>query len=316
MKKILITGAAGFIGHYLVKEFMSDYTVVCMVRSKNSNLDRLDDVLNDIEIIYHDVKEPCNHLIDSLKDVEIILHAAGNPSSEHGTSDPVSMLHDNVIGTANLLELARKLSLKRFVYYSAGEIFGPVKENMESKDDDAYNSITPYAASKAAGEELCAAYSNSFQVPTSILHLMNTFGPRSQSNRFPVIAINKILNDEILDIHVGDDNSISGRRWFHAADVALHTRFILDNQTLITEKWNSAGSEFISNLNFATMISDILGKELKYKLTPNQRLGHSPFISIDPSKIYMRGWKQRISNQARLIDTVNWYKQNQEWLTK
>ena len=125
-----------------------------------------------------------------------------------------------------------------------------------------------------------------------------------------------MLNDEILDIHMGANNSIGGRRWFHAADVALHTRFILDNQTLITEKWNSAGNEFINNLDFAKMISTILGKQLNYKLVPIQRAGHDPFISIDPFKIYQRGWKQVISTKDRLADTVNWYRKNQEWLTK
>ena len=317
MKKILITGAAGFIGHYLVKEFISDYKVVCMIRSTESNLDRLSDVLNDVEIIYHDIKNTCDHLVDSLKDVEVILHAGGNPSSEDSINNPMLVITDNVLGTANLLELARKLPIKRFVYYSAGEIFGPVKDGSDSKENDAYNSISPYAASKASGEELCTAYSHTFKVPTSILHLINTFGQKSQSKRFPVITIKKLLNNEVLDIHTGgDNNSVGGRRWFHAADVALHTRFILDNQQLVTEKWNSAGHDFINNLDFAMMISDILGKKLNYNLVPMQRAGHNPFISIDPYKIYNRGWKPQISTQDRLIDTVKWYEQNKEWLTK
>lgn len=313
MKKILITGGTGFIGHYLVKEFISDYEIICLVRPGSKNLTRLEEHLNNIKVIEHDIRYPLDRIKNQLLDIDIILHAGGNPSAADSLLDPLMSINDNILGTAHLLELSRKLKLKRFVYYSSSEVFGPVPIGVDSNEYDAYNSNSPYAATKAAGEELCIAYSRSFNIPISIFHINNTFGLKSQSNRLPVIIIKKILNNEVLDIHVGN-NVIGGRRWFYAGDVASHTRFVLNNQTQSCEKWNSAGNKFINNLDLALMISKIIGKELKYKLIPIDRPGHDLCFSINPEKIYNLGWTEPTPFLTRLEETVHWYLKNQHWL--
>jgi dTDP-glucose 4,6-dehydratase len=315
MKKVLITGGAGFIGHYLVKEFLKDHTVVCIIRPGSKNLDRLVEVKDKIEIIYHDIKNSYDSIVDQLKDVKVILHAGANPSSESSILDPVSVVMDNVVGTIHLLELSRKLDIERFVYFGAGESFGPIKPGTDSGENDAYNSVSPYAASKAGGEELCISYAHTFGIPVSVIHLTNTFGQRSQSKRFPVIAIKKILDDDTLELHIDENNLIGGRRWIHAEDVALHTRFLLNNQKHLYEKWNTTGNKFISNLEFAENIASILRKKLKYKLVPIQRQGHNTYFSMTPEKFYRLGWKEDINIYDRLTETVNWYKENTKWLT-
>jgi dTDP-glucose 4,6-dehydratase len=221
---------------------------------------------------------------------------------------------DNVLGTLNLLEHARHTGVERFVYYSSAEVFGPIPIGQDSQPNDAYNSNSPYAAGKAAGEELCMAYANSFNVPASIIHINNTFGPRCQSNRLPVIIIRKLLNNETLDIHVGPGKLVGGRRWFYAGDVASHTRFILNTQTARCEKWNSAGRKFINNLDFAQLIAQAMGKELKYRLVPIDRPGHDLCFSVDPSKLYDLGWTETMSFEQRLLQTVNWYLENPNWV--
>jgi len=316
MKKVLITGANGFIGHFLVKEFLKDYTVICIVRPGTRNLHRLVEVENKIEIIYHDIKNSYDSIVSKLKDVKIILHAAANPSSESSILDPFSVVMDNVVGTVHLLELSRKLNIERFVYFGAGESFGPIKPGTDSGENDPYNSVSPYAASKAGGEELCISYAHTFGVPVSILHLTNTFGERSQSKRFPVIAIKKILDDDILELHIDENNMVGGRKWIYAGDVALHTRFLLSNQKHLYEKWNSSGNQFLTNLDFAEKIASILGKKLKYKFIPVQRKGHNTYFSMSSDKFYKLGWKEDISIYDRLADTVNWYKENTKWLTE
>lgn len=316
MKKILITGGTGFIGHYLVKEFLSDYKVVCLVRPGTTNLDRLTDVIDNLEIIEHDIKESCLPILDKLQGVEVILHAGANPSAADSIHNPINSVMDNVIGTLNLLELSRKLPLKRFVYYSSGEVYGPIPIGQDSTDLDPHNSNSPYAASKAAGEELCLAYASSFNVPVSIIHINNTFGPRCQANRLPVIIINKLLNNETLDIHVGPSGVVGGRRWFYAGDVASHTRFILEHQTSTREKWSSAGPTFIDNLSFAKTIAKIMNIELKYNLIPVDRPGHDLCFSINPEKLYKLGWVESKSVEERLTETIDWYLNNKEWLKR
>ena len=313
MKTVLITGGTGFIGRYLVEEFSKDHKVLCLIRPGSRNLIRLEEFREKIELIEHDIKQPFANF-DKLLDVDVILHAGANPSAADSISDPVGCVYDNVVGTLNLLELARNIEVKNFVYYSSGEVFGPKPIGQDSFEDDPYRSNSPYAASKAAGEELCLAYSNTYSIPVSIIHINNTFGPMCQSNRFPVIVIKKLLNDETLDIHIGPSKTVGGRRWFHASDVASQTRYIMQYQTTSCEKWNSAGCEFVDNLTFARHISAIIGKELKYNLIPVDRPGHDLAFSVSPKKIYEAGWLPRKAFNEQLQETVEWYLNNQEWL--
>jgi dTDP-glucose 4,6-dehydratase len=310
--KILVTGAAGFIGHYLIQEFCEDHDVIAMVRPGTKNLDRLHSVVGNFTVLQHDINDP----ITDVHDVDIILHAGANPSATDSIQNPQSVVQDNVLSTLNLLQLARKSQVKKFVYYSSGEVFGPVPVGHDSQADDAYRSASPYAASKAAGEELCMSYASSFGIPMSIIHINNTFGPRCQANRLPVIIINKVLRGQELTIHAGADGVISGRRWFYAGDVASHTRFILERQTEHCEKWNSAGHKFIDNLSFARDIADIMGETLNYNLETIKNVHHNLCFSVDPVKLYDRGWQASINYQQRLRETVYWYMANPEWLTR
>ena len=312
MKTALITGANGFIGHYLVEEFLKDHTVICVVRPGSTNMERINHLLDRVTVIEHNIKNSCKHLPMA----DIILHAGANPSSADSLSDPTASIMDNVLGTLNLLEHARHTGVERFVYFSSAEVFGPISIGQDSQPNDAYNSNSPYAAGKAAGEELSLAYANSFNVPVSVVHINNTFGPRCQSNRLPVIIIRKLLNNETLDIHVGANNTIGGRRWFYAGDVASHTQFILNTQTAQCEKWNSAGSRFINNLEFAQKIARLMDLELLYKLVPIDRPGHDLCYSIDPSKLYDLGWQEPAAIDQRLAHTIQWYRDNPEWLDR
>jgi len=315
MNTVLITGANGFIGHYLVQEFINDHNVICLLRPNTKNLLRLEPYLDRIKIVYHNIQDSLVERLNEFADVKLILHAAGNPGSIESLVNPLSAIKDNIIGTTNLLDLARNLPLNRFFYYGAGEVFGPVAEGMDSLETDQYNSVSPYAASKAGAEEICIAYSKTFGVPVSITHITNTFGPRSQSNRFPVLTIKKILEDSELIIHQGLDGSISGRRWFHAEDVANHTRFILNVQKTQCEKWNSSGLDYYTNLEFANLIALCLNKNVKFKFEQNVRNGNEPRYSPSPIKLIKHGWQEPLNIQQRIQDTVDWYLKNERWLT-
>ena len=171
MKTILITGSNGFIGRYLVEEFLKDHRVICLVRPGTTNMVRLSEFSDQVEVIEHDIKNPCANLPAA----DIILHAGANPSAADSLSNPTASVMDNVLGTLNLLEYARLNKVERFVYYSSGEVYGPVPIGQDSQITDPYNSNSPYAASKAAGEELCLSYANSFNIPVSIIHINNDY---------------------------------------------------------------------------------------------------------------------------------------------
>jgi dTDP-glucose 4,6-dehydratase len=314
MKTLLLTGATGFVGHALLEKFIDHYKIVCLIRPNSINLNRIEQYLDKITILYHDIKNPCLHLAKQIKDIDVILHAGANPSAADSLANPTSVVYDNVVGTLNLLELARLYNLHKFVYYSSGEVFGPISIGTDSKENDSYNSNSPYAASKAAGEELCVAYSNSYNIPVSIIHINNTFGPKSQTNRLPVIIINSLLKNKTINIHVGKDGTIGGRRWFHVADVAEHTNFILNNQTKLCEKWNSAGKKFVNNLELAKLFAAALNLNLNYKFIDIDRPGHDLCFSIDPGKLYNLGYNDPFTLEERIQQTSIWYQNNLSWL--
>ncbi|NBO29147.1 MAG: NAD-dependent epimerase/dehydratase family protein [Synechococcaceae bacterium WB8_1B_057] len=315
MKQALITGANGFLGHVLVEEFLKDYEITALVRPGTKNLSRLDHLKDRIKIIFHDITKPLDHLLSELKNIKLILHAAGNPSSDESLKDPVKVVHDNIIGTINLLNIARNLDIERFFYYSAGETLGPVSLEKESAETDPYNCVSIYSASKVGGSEMCTAFHHTFGIPISITHVTNTFGQRSQVNRFPIMVIKKLLRNEELKIHIGDDNLISGRRWFHCEDVALQTRLILEKQKTGCEKWNSSGSTFLTNLEFATLIADSLNLKLKFDLITTSKKGNEPFFIPSPSKLVSHGWIEPLNISQRIKQTVEWYNQNPQWLS-
>jgi nucleoside-diphosphate-sugar epimerase len=154
----------------LVEEFVKDHRVVCVVRPGSTNMIRLEEFVNDIEIIEHDIKNPCANLPKA----DIILHAGANPSAADSLSNPTASVMDNVLGTLNLLEHARRTGVDRFVYYSSGEVFGPISIGQDSQATDAYNSNSPYAASKAAGEELCSSLCQLVQCPCQASYTSTT----------------------------------------------------------------------------------------------------------------------------------------------
>jgi UDP-glucose 4-epimerase len=123
MSKILITGSTGFIGSYLVREFIDDNEIICLIRPNTKNLDRIADVKDKITIVSHNIRDSLEPIFDLIKDVDIILNAGANPSAEDSIKNPIESIMDNVVGTATLLEISRKLNLKRFVYFSSAEIF-------------------------------------------------------------------------------------------------------------------------------------------------------------------------------------------------
>ena len=98
--------------------------------------------------------------------------------------------------------------------------------------------------------------------------------------------------------------------------MASHTRFILDRQKNLCEKWCSAGPKFINNLEFAKLIAELLGKDLQYQLIPVDRPGHDLCYSIDPRKLFDMGWKDSKSIEQRILETIDWYKNNLEWLKR
>jgi dTDP-glucose 4,6-dehydratase len=239
--RVLITGTAGFVGHYVVEKFINetDWEIVGLERlSYSGNLDRLAsiDTKGRYRPIHHDLKSPIGDLLQAqIGDVDYIVHIGANSHVDRSIEDPLKFVMDNVVGTCNILNFAReqKDTLKMFLYFSTDEVFGPAPNDVKFDEYARYNSTNPYSASKAGGEELCVAFHNTYKLPIVVTHTMNVFGNRQHPEKFIPKCIRKISQNDVLQIHSDETKTVPGsRHYIHAVDVADAVMFIMNNITL------------------------------------------------------------------------------------
>ena len=342
MKKVLITGGAGFIAHHMIYYLLknTDWQIISLDRLDYSgNLNRLDNILlhadmdqkSRVKIVYHDLKSSINPWITKeIGDVDFILHLAAGSHVDRSIDFPMEFVLDNVVGTANVLDFARSLNeknkLERFIYFSTDEVFGPAPKGINYKENDRYNSTNPYSASKAGAEELVVAFENTYGIPSLITHTMNVFGERQNPEKFIPMVIKKVRDNEVVTVHANPEKTIAGsRHYIHAEDVAEALMFLFnydmslfspDATGIKCQKFNIVGKDEIDNLSLAQFIAKVQNKNLDYEMVDfhSQRPGHDLRYALDGSKMKKMGWEPQ-SAYDRLESTINWTLDNDRWLS-
>jgi dTDP-glucose 4,6-dehydratase len=342
-KNVLITGGAGFIGHHIIDLLLekTDWNIISLDRLDYSgNLNRLHSVVSKypketqkrVRIVWHDLKAEINELNRNfIGPVNIILHLAASSHVDRSISHPMEFVMDNTIGTVNVLDFARKQNnLERMIYFSTDEIFGIAPNGVAYKERDRYNSTNPYSASKAAAEEFCVAYENTYKLPIFITHTMNVFGQRQHPEKFIPMVIRKVRDEETITIHSDASKTIPGSRFYiHAKDVAEAMHFLLHlNAEQIAKvyvpdyggakcpKFNVVGKEEINNLQLAQFIADAQNKELKYDMVDfhTSRPGHDLRYALSGDFMRELGWEPRLSVKERINEVVDWSLEHKEWI--
>ena len=341
MKNVLITGGAGFIAHHLIYYLLkkTNWNIVSLDRLDYSgNLNRLDNILSQLDekdrqrvkIVFHDLKSEINPWIENeIGEIDIILHLAAGSHVDRSIDYPMEFVLDNVVGTANILNFAKKLNdengFERFIYFSTDEVFGPAPKGIDYSENDRYNSTNPYSATKAGGEELAVAYENTYGLPVYITHTMNVFGERQHPEKFIPMCIKKIRDGDPITIHSDKTKTIPGsRHYIHAEDVAEAIYFLLTNKInseidfggAKCPKFNIVGSEEIDNLQLAKTIAAVQGKELKYEMVDfhSSRPGHDLRYSLSGEKMKKLGWQPSIKLTERIKQVVDWSLNNENWI--
>lgn len=340
-KTVLITGGAGFIAHHVIDKILreTDWKIVSLDRLDISgNLNRLHDMLQDhdprevagrVRIIFHDLKAEVNsQIVQDIGPVDIVLHLAAGSHVDRSITYPMEFVQDNVVGTVNMLDYARKHlpNLERFVYFSTDEIYGIAPPGVAYKEYDRYNSTNPYSASKAAAEEFCVAYENTYKMPIVVTHTMNVFGERQHPEKFIPMTIQNVRDGNKVIIHADPTRTVAGSRMYiHAKDVAEGLMFILnlkdykhtgDYGHAHCPKFNLVGTEEVDNLQLAQWIADAVGKPLDYEMTDfhTSRPGHDMRYALDGSLLASLGWEPKIKLSERIKEMVQWTLKNNRWL--
>ena len=339
MKRVLITGGAGFIAHHLIYYLLknTNWEIVSLDRLDYSgNLNRLDDIMSSLEeidkkrlkIVFHDLKSEINPWIKKeIGDINVILHLAAGSHVDRSIDYPLEFVMDNVVGTAHILDYARKLdSLERFAYFSTDEVFGPAPKGINYKENDRYNSTNPYSASKAGAEELVVAYENTYGLPSFITHTMNVFGERQNPEKYIPMVIKKVRDGERVTVHANAKKTVAGsRHYIHAEDVANALLFLYnynissmqpDDTGAKCQKFNIVGKDEIDNLELAQFIAQSQKKDLRYEMVDfhSQRPGHDLRYALDGEKMKNMGWTPQ-SAFKRLEQVVDWTLKNNRWLS-
>jgi dTDP-glucose 4,6-dehydratase len=327
VKRVLITGGAGFVGHHFVEHILktTDWEVVVMDRLDTSgNLNRLHDMAiwekekRRCTIVFHDLKAALNSQINAaIGSIDYILHLAAGSHVDRSIDCPMEFVYDNVVGTANLLDYARGLdSLEKMIYFSTDEVFGPAPVGVAYKEWDRYKSGNPYSASKAGAEELCIAYENTYNLPIMVTHSMNIFGERQHPEKFIPLCIKKIRDGEVVTIHANKTKTHAGTRFYiHARNVASATSFILENGDN-GDKYNIVGEKEVDNLTLAELIANVVGKPLRYEMVDfhSSRPGHDLRYALDGEKLHNMGWSIPVNFESALTRMVAWTLENKRWL--
>lgn len=343
MTRIVITGAAGFVGSHVVEHFLRntdwDIAVIDKLTYASSGLDRLRDINcfdgNRVRMFSADLQQPLSEGVK--KEIGIpdyVLNLASESHVNNSITDPVGFVTNNVKLMLNMLEWARELKavegsvFKKFIQFSTDEVYGTAPEGVNYKEGDRHNSGNPYAASKDAQEAICRAYANTYGLPVNITNSANIIGERQHPEKFVPLCIDKIMRGETMKIHSNPEQTKAGSRFYlHARNIAQALHFILEQTDEKLDKddaskgqFNIIADEEVDNLAMAGRIAGIMGKELKYELVNfhASRPGHDLRYSLDGSKLRALGFNYPVTLEESLRKTVEWTlrPENEKWLAR
>jgi dTDP-glucose 4,6-dehydratase len=309
--RILITGAAGFIGSHFTEQLVNTgkYEIVVVDSlSYAGRMRNLESVISSVNFIQLDIRDREALLrVFQEKSVEIVVNFAAESHVDRSISDPEVFLSTNVSGTLNLLNLSRDFQVSKFLQISTDEVYGSIESGL-SREDSPFNPSSPYSASKASAEHFVNSYFTTFGLHTGIVRCSNNYGPRQFPEKLIPVAIKALKEGRNVPVY---GSGLNTREWIHVEDCASGILSVLEKGKP-GEAYNISSGEFSSNLELVNRLIRLLGREETAISFVNDRLGHDFRYAIDSSKVRNElGWKPRIDFEDGIKSTVEWYLENQ-----
>jgi dTDP-glucose 4,6-dehydratase len=318
-KTMLVTGGAGFIGanfiHYILEKY-PEYKIINLdALTYAGNLDNLKSVENNpnYEFIQGDIvdKELVNELMER---VDLVVHFAAESHVDRSIADSDIFVRTNVNGTLNLLEAARDKGGIRFHHVSTDEVYGSLGLTDPAFNEQAcYDPRSPYSASKASSDHLVRAYFHTHNLPITISNCSNNYGPYQFPEKLIPLFVTNLMDDKKIPVY-GDGGAI--RDWLHVKD---HCRAIdkIIHQGKIGETYCVGGKAEKTNLEITKEVLKAMNKEKEMIEYVEDRKGHDKRYAIDFSKIKNElGWEPSITFPEGIAETIQWYKDNEDWWRK
>ena len=319
MTRLLLTGAAGFIGFHTIAHLLAktDWEIV--------GLDRLDEAASLAKLgkfcgprfrfVWHDLRatvRPSATNCEALRgEFDYVVHLAAGSHVDRSVRDPLGFIADNVNGTGHLLEFVREHTPEaKVIAFGTDEVFGPAAPDITFTPWARHNPANPYAATKSAADSLAVAYAHTFGLRMIVTRCGNAFGPGQHPEKFVPIAIEKVRRGEVVPIH-----SVGGvpcsRLYQYVENVASAILHILEHGTELdgTEengRYNITGGEEVSNVELVEKVGALLGKPVRWQLVENPpgRLRPDLRYSISVVELERLGWRADVSFDEGLKRTV------------
>ena len=332
--KILVTGGAGFIGSALVR-YIIDHTDNSVVNLDKltyaGNLESLTSIANNNRYLFQRI-DICNKA--GLEEVfntykpDVVMHLAAESHVDRSIDSPVDFIQTNIVGTYNMLEVARaywvslsgiKKSSFRFHHISTDEVYGDLENDVDMfTEDTPYAPSSPYSASKAASDHLVRAWHRTYQLPIIITNCSNNYGPYHFPEKLIPLVILNALNGKPLPIY-GTGEQV--RDWLYVEDHA-RALFTVITEGVIGETYNIGGHNEKTNIEVVKLICDLLDELVPLSSGSYQaqiihvadRPGHDQRYAIDAGKIAAElDWIPKETFESGIRKTILWYLDNQEW---
>ena len=315
--RLLVTGAAGFIGSNFVRHRLEsrpgDHVVAYDLLTYAGNRESLADLEERIVFVQGDIADP--ELVEqTLKEesVEMIVNFAAESHNSLAVVDPGRFFRTNVLGTQTLLEAARHCGVERFHHVSTCEVYGDLPlDSEESFDEESpYRPRTPYNASKAAADHAVRAYSETYGLAVTITNCSNNYGPFQFPEKVIPLFTANALDDRPLPLYASTENR---REWLHVLDHCRAIDLVLERGA-VGETYNVGSGIEKSIEEIADGVLELTGKPSSLKAIVPDRPGHDRRYLLDSAKIREQlGWSDEIDWEQGLAQTVQWYADHREW---